>query len=210
MTAADGGPINGHLSAWSGGRVVMQRTANPRMWVRFPPGPPAFSMRWCAARWCAAAAGCGRHSPPCMAARPAWSGSHPRFRRLRAECALFLEPDLLLEIAGEAGKPHENWLLGGDRRDAPTIFELLSKLFYTGFHSAVSPTGAFIPAFFFLARSERPASGFMAQSPECDDASGYRPHPGPLAAVRGRICQPVWSMAASGAAPCGGGPRRCH
>lgn len=24
----------------SGGRVVMQRTANPRMWVRFPPGPP--------------------------------------------------------------------------------------------------------------------------------------------------------------------------
>ena len=26
----------------SGGRVVMQRTANPRMWVRFPPGPPSF------------------------------------------------------------------------------------------------------------------------------------------------------------------------
>lgn len=31
------------LAPRSGGRVVMQRTANPRMWVRFPPGPPGFT-----------------------------------------------------------------------------------------------------------------------------------------------------------------------
>src|SRR5689334_22339966 len=33
-------PRSRRCTSRSGGRVVMQRTANPRMWVRFPPGPP--------------------------------------------------------------------------------------------------------------------------------------------------------------------------
>ena len=58
------GPVTLHRepAPWRGGRVVMQRTANPYMWVRFPPVPPT-SLKLLLSN----KTGTGRTDPSCRA-----------------------------------------------------------------------------------------------------------------------------------------------